>query len=251
MLYGVENLRFGYEEKPIFEDLSFQVAEAQIFCILGPSGCGKTTLLKLLSGLLRPWSGHVDDFFNGQKSFLFQEPRLVPTLTVAENLRFTTKGKMKEEDMKKAVQEALLQVDMTDFKDYYPDELSGGMAQRAAIARAFLYPSRLLFLDEPFKSLDIETKLSTIQAFESARQKNKKTVIMVTHDALVAALLGDQMMILSARPTEKRALFENPLPKEERSLHNPQTAGLEAKLYGYMLDEMPLADETKPIEKVK
>lgn len=237
MLYSVENVGFEYHGKKVFENLSFQVPQNQILCILGPSGCGKTTLLKLLAGILKPQGGTIDSFFEKQKSFLFQEPRLLPFCTVKENLYFTTGGKMSDNVIEGEIQTYLDLVRLSAYQDFYPDELSGGMQQRVSIARAFLYPSEILLLDEPFKSLDIEIKLSVIESFKLLWESNPRTTVMVTHDVLAASLLGDQIMLLSSNPTEKKAYLENQVPREDRTLENGQITELQNTLYRYFLEE--------------
>jgi NitT/TauT family transport system ATP-binding protein len=220
---------------PVLDGLSFELQPREIFCILGPSGCGKTTLLKLLAGLLTPESGQVDDFFEKEKSFLFQEPRLLPWMTVYENLCFTTKAHLEEQVLKEQIEFYLKEVRLWEYKDHYPDELSGGMQQRIAIVRAFLFPSELMLLDEPFKSLDVEIMLSVMETFKELWQRHDRTVVMITHDVLAAALLGDRIMILSEKPTKAVDVLENPVPKEERLIHNEQIGKLQSTLYRYFV----------------
>ena len=235
MSYSVENLKFSYGPVRVLDGLSFDLQQREIFCILGPSGCGKTTLLKLLAGLLKPDSGTIDPYFEKEKSFMFQEPRLLPWMTVYENLRFTTEGQLDEKILKQQIEYYLKEVRLWEYKDYYPDELSGGMQQRIAIVRAFLYPSQLMLLDEPFKSLDIEIMLSVMETFKSLWQAHGRTVIMITHDVLAAALLGDRIMILSEKPTCSVALLENPVPKENRKIQHGDIGRLQSELYGYFV----------------
>lgn len=237
MSYSVENLKFSYGPVRVLDGLSFDLEQREIFCILGPSGCGKTTLLKLLAGLLKPEAGAIDSFFEKEKSFMFQEPRLLPWMTVYENLCFTTKGQLDEKTLKQQIEYYLKEVRLWEYKDYYPDELSGGMQQRIAIVRAFLYPSQLMLLDEPFKSLDIEIMLSVMETFKSLWQAHGRTVIMITHDVLAAALLGDRIMILSEKPTQSVALIENPVPKENRKIQHADIGKLQSELYGYFVKD--------------
>lgn len=239
MLYGVEGLRFAYDKEklnqPVLDGLSFKVPHQQIFCILGPSGCGKTTLLKLLAGLLNPDQGSIDPYFQQGKSFLFQEPRLLPWYTVYENLCFTTEGHLDKNEMNLQIEHYLKAVRLWEYKDHFPDELSGGMQQRIAIVRGFLYPAEIMMLDEPFKSLDIEIKLSVMETFKDLWAESPKTVIMITHDVLAAALLGDQIMILSEQPTKMVTQIQNPVAKEERHIQHPELGKLQSHLYSYFV----------------
>lgn len=234
MSYSVEKLKFAYAQTKVLDGISFDLQEKEIFCILGPSGCGKTTLLKLLAGILKPESGLIDVFFDKEKSFLFQEPRLLPGMTVYENLVFTTKAHLDEKTLKEQIEYYLKEVRLWEYRDYYPDELSGGMQQRIAIVRAFLFPSELMLLDEPFKSLDIEIMLSVIETFKTLWHVHGRTVIMITHDVLAAALLGDRIMILSEKPTQTVALLANPVPNEMRQIQHVEIGKFQSQLYGYL-----------------
>lgn len=239
MSYSVEGLKFAYEkgkeDQWVLNGLDFNVEPEAIFCVLGPSGCGKTTLLKILAGMLEPDQGHIDPYFKGEKSFLFQEPRLLPWHTVYENLKFTTEGHMSQSEMEKQIEHYLKAVRLWEYKDHFPDELSGGMQQRIAIVRGFLYPAKLMMLDEPFKSLDIEIKLSVMETFKNLWTQSPKTVIMITHDVMAAALLGDQIMILSEKPTQVVKLMENPVPKENRQVQHEAVGRLQSELYQYFI----------------
>lgn len=235
MSYVVDQLKFAYNNMPVLDGLSFELQEKEIFCILGPSGCGKTTLLRLLAGLLTPDSGQIDPFFGQAKSFLFQEPRLLPWMTVYENLCFTTKAHLDEATMRQQIEYYLKEVRLWAYKDHYPDELSGGMQQRIAIVRAFLLPGELMLLDEPFKSLDVEIMLSVMETFKALWQRHDRTVIMITHDVMAAALLGDRIMMLSEKPTKAVSVLVNPIPKEARYIQNEAVGKLQSELYGYFI----------------
>lgn len=235
MSYAVDQLKFSYDSVQVLDGLTFELQAQEIFCVLGPSGCGKTTLLKLLAGLLTPASGQIDPFFESSKSFLFQEPRLLPWLTVYENLKFTTKAHLDEKTMAEQIEYYLKEVRLWEYRDYYPDELSGGMQQRIAIVRAFLLPGNLMLLDEPFKSLDLEMMLSVMETFKALWERHDRTVVLITHDVLAAALLGDRIMILSEKPTMVTAMIENPVPKDERKIDSEVVGRLQSELYKYFV----------------
>lgn len=235
MSFTVDRLNFSYTNENLLKEITFDIKQHEIFCILGPSGCGKTTLLKLLSGLLTPLTGTIGQSFFHEKSFLFQEPRLLPQRTVYENLKITAAHRFSPADLETAIDHYLTEVRLAEFKHHYPDELSGGMQQRVAIVRAFLNPAELMFLDEPFKSLDVEIKLSVMEVFKSLWTESPKTVLMITHDVLAAALLGDRVMILSEKPTQVVEILDNPVSRLERTVYNAETALFQSKLYTYFM----------------
>lgn len=235
MSYVVDRLKFAYDSVQVLDGLTFELQPQEIFCVLGPSGCGKTTLLKLLAGLLTPTGGQIDPFFETSKSFLFQEPRLLPWMTVYENLKFTTKAHLDEKTMAEQIEYYLKEVRLWEYKDYYPDELSGGMQQRIAIVRAFLLPGDLMLLDEPFKSLDLEMMLSVMETFKALWERHDRTVVLITHDVMAAALLGDRIMILSEKPTKAIAMIENPVSKNERKIYNEAIGKLQTDFYKFFI----------------
>ena len=200
MKYGVKNLCKDYDTLKVLDNLNIEFKEGTVTCILGPSGCGKTTLLNILSGSLDFDAGEIVGFKHESISYVFQEDRLIEWKTVKENLEFVLKDKMHKDQLNEIITRYLRAVDMEEYKNYYPNKLSGGMRQRIAIIRAFIYPSKLLIMDEPFKSLDMETKQNVMECFINLRRKEKRTCILVTHDMNEAKYLGDHLITLSAKP---------------------------------------------------
>ena len=166
----VNNISKSFDKKEILTDISLEIPDKGIFGIFGPSGCGKTTLLRILSGLEEPDSGEIKD--NKKFSVVFQEDRLMPTLTVLENVAAVS-------DEKNA-KHRLERVGLSDSLDKYPAELSGGMSRRTAIARALAFDADALILDEPFKGLEAGLKEHIARIICEYAQN--KTVILVTHD---------------------------------------------------------------------
>lgn len=200
MKYGVKNLCKNYNSLKVLDDLNIEFIEGEVTCILGPSGCGKTTLLNILSGAIDPDCGEVMGFKDESISYVFQEDRLIEWKTVKENLEFVLKAKINKTEIDEIINMYLKAVDMEEYKDYYCNKLSGGMRRRIAIIRAFIFSSNILIMDEPFKSLDVETKQNVMECFINLRKKEKRTCILVTHDLEEAQYLGDKIVTLSSKP---------------------------------------------------
>ena len=199
-----------YGEKIALENLNLDIEEGKITAILGESGAGKTTLLNVLAGLL-PYEGTVDGAEGGAPvqrgncSYLFQTTKLLPNLTAAGNLKFVLpKEKWGE------IPKLLARVGLAGRDHSYPKELSGGEKQRVAIARAFLYPHKILLMDEPFTALDLALKKSLIDIIVEFWKESGETVVFVTHDVREAALLAHRTIVLR----HGKVIFdaENPAP---------------------------------------
>ena len=208
MKISVRDLSFAYNASPLFERLSLDLdcdSSGRPTVILGPSGCGKTTLLKLLGGLLKPQGGEirVADGTTGplKTSFMFQEPRLLPWLTVLENIALPLEKEFGREEARARARFFLSLVFLDEKEGTYPNELSGGQAQRVSMARAFAWPAPALFMDEPFQSLDIPLRISlmdlclSLNEREVFSQKNR-LLVAVTHDPREALYMGGRILIL-------------------------------------------------------
>jgi len=231
MTFKVEGLYKSFGELCVLRDLNMEVEENKVICILGPSGCGKTTLLNILSGMTKPDRGIIQGFDDKIISYLFQEPRLLKWKTAYENVDFVLKDKFDKHERERIIKSNLKMMNLWEYKDFYPSKMSGGMKQRVAIARAFAYPSEILLMDEPFKSLDLELKLGLIKSFVELWSIDKRSVFFVTHDIHAALMLGDEIYILSQKPTKVRERIIIELPQRERSLKDKYILLLEEKLY--------------------
>jgi len=202
-------------------DLDFEVGDKEFVCIVGPSGCGKTTLLKCMSGLLEPTEGEVrlhDEPIDGppeKMAVVFQEysRSLFPWMTVRQNVAFPLRRKdLDGEEAKRLVQEAVEAVDLADALDRYPWELSGGMQQRVAIARALAYQPEILLMDEPFASVDAQTRADLEDLILRVQDKYGITIVFVTHDIDESVYLGDRILVLTPSPTRVQETVEVDLP---------------------------------------
>lgn len=177
-------------------DLSLEVEPGEFAVVLGPSGCGKTTLLRLISGLDLQYEGRIR-VAPGRIGFVFQDPRLLPWLSAADNVRFALDS---SPDREAKVEEGLRHVNLAAYASSYPHQLSIGMQQRVALARAFAVRPRLLLLDEPFSALDEVTAADVAEHLMELWQSERPTVLMVTHRVEEAAFFADRIWVLSAGP---------------------------------------------------
>jgi len=206
---------------PVLENIDLSVQPGEFVALLGPSGCGKSTLLRLVAGLDAPTRGAI--LADGQpirrpdpsRILVFQDPTLFPWATIWSNVAtgLDVRGVLKRE--KSRVDEALALVDLTAFADAFPHQLSGGMAQRASLARALVNDPALLLLDEPLGKLDSLTRLTLQTELVSLWQRNGFTALLVTHDVEEALLLSSRIIVFSERPARIKAefRFEKPYPR--------------------------------------
>ena len=190
-----ENVSFSYGEKKILEDFSFSAKEGEATAILGPSGFGKTTLLELAAGFLKPQSGKIAPF-SGKASFIFQEDRLLPWKTALENLLAVNVSKER-------ALEYLEKVGISDSAEKYPEELSGGMCRRLAIARALAFGGEAFFFDEPLRGLDIKTSSEILELIKA--DTSGKTAFIITHSPAEAFYLCERIIVAGGKPFEIKA----------------------------------------------
>lgn len=219
----VERLHHAYAPGQVaITELTFEVHAGEIVTIVGPSGCGKTTLLKALAGLLRPAGGTirlqnqiVDDVPKGL-AVVFQEysRSLLPWATVGANVELPLRYQSLEPDVsRQRVKDSLSAVGLSHVVDRFPWQLSGGMQQRVAIARALAYQPTLLLMDEPFASVDAQTRADLEDLVAEVRDRFAITIVLVTHDIDEAVYLSDRVIALSASPSRILAEIPVPLPR--------------------------------------
>lgn len=193
------------KEISVLEDINLNILPGEFVCVIGQSGCGKTTLLRLLASLETDYSGEIlvdGKKINGpsiNRGVVFQDHRLLPWLTVEKNIGLGLK-KLNSKEKKKIIQEHIDLVGLNGFENSNPSQLSGGMSQRAAIARALVNRPEILLLDEPLGALDALTRMYMHKEIERIWNAEKITMIMVTHDVEEAIYLSDKIVIMSARP---------------------------------------------------
>ncbi len=240
-------------------DVTFSVGDGEFVCVVGPSGCGKTTLLKCIAGLLRPSSGDV--LLRGRPvtgppealALVFQEysRSLMPWASVRNNVLLPLRHKrLGRGERARLVEESLESVGLTRFIDHYPWQLSGGMQQRVAIARALAYQPSILLMDEPFASVDAQTRGDLEDLILQVREEYGITILFVTHDIDESVYLADRVVVLTHSPTEVKEIVEVDLPKPRDQIATKETAEfayLRAHVYRLIRREMtavtPVADD--------
>jgi NitT/TauT family transport system ATP-binding protein len=243
----------GEDAVEAIADIDLDVGENEFVCIVGPSGCGKTTLLKCMSGLLAPTSGEIslhDERIDGppeKMALVFQEygRSLYPWMSVRQNVAFPLRRKkLGKQEASRLVERAVESVALTGFLDRYPWELSGGMQQRVAIARALAYQPEILLMDEPFASVDAQTRADLEDLILDVRHQYGVTVVFVTHDIDESVYLGDRIVVLTPSPTKVLETLEVDLPAERDQLETkerPEFARLRAHVYRSIKREQPAA----------
>ena len=215
----------------VLKDVSLTVGDGEIVALIGPSGCGKTTLLDIISGLSQPDSGTV---IGGENiSYMFQSARLLPWRTVYENIRLVREDVSPEE-----IHELIKAVGMEGFANYYPDQLSGGMAKRCALARAFHYQGTHLLMDEPFQGLDYGIRMEMIAMLLSVWKKHRQGILFVTHEIDEALTVASKIVLLRARPMTIRDVISLP-GKEGRDPSSPELTAIRQEIIHAITEKIP------------
>ncbi len=200
----IRHVSKAYENLPVIDDLSLLVNDREIVALTGPSGCGKTTFLNLISGLEKPDAGEIRGA-DIRISYMFQNTRLLPWRTVYDNIRLVN-----EEAGRDAVMELIEAVGLAGFENYYPSQISGGMAKRCALARAFHYQGELLLMDEPFQGLDYGLRMEMLAMTLRIWRERKPSILFVTHEIDEALTVASRIAVLSRRPSTIQKEFELP-----------------------------------------
>lgn len=220
--------------------VSLDIMENEFICVVGPSGCGKSTLLNVIAGLLEPTSGAV--YVDGkevtgpgpERGVVFQQYALFPWLTVLKNVQFGLKLQgVSEAESKETAMKYLKMVDLEQFADSYPKELSGGMKQRVAIARAYAVNPQVLLMDEPFGALDAQTRYLMQEELQRIWEAEKRTVIFVTNNIEEALYLADRILVLTNCPSTVKKEYIIDLPRP-RNLVSPEFLALRKEITSIM-----------------
>lgn len=250
MMFQCQHLSKDYQTREglvqALDDVNFSANKEEFICLVGSSGCGKTTLLKLIAGLEKPTSGRItfhDDPPHGYHhvAMVFQEHGLFPWMTVLDNVAFglETRGVGRQERHEQA-RTFIQKVGLDRFTYNFPHELSVGMRQRVGIARAFLADPQMLLMDEPFGSLDTQTKLVLQEELLRIWVEYRKTIIYVTHDIGEAVLLGDRVLVMTAHPGRIREEIHIPLsrPRDISNVERPEISEIKWHIWKILEDEV-------------
>src|SRR5918911_1811943 len=227
-----------------FEDLNLDVRENETLCVVGPSGCGKTTLLRCLAGLLETTEGRV--YLDGKPIsephpsvvMVFQHFGLFPWKTVADNVAYGLKLRGVSRDRcAELIRPHLELVGLTGFEQMYPYQLSGGMQQRAGLARALVLDPEVLLMDEPFGALDAQTRELLQEELLRILEREQRTMVFITHSIDEAIVLGDRIVVMSTRPGRVREVLEVDLPRP-RSVQDARNSPRYAELRQHIWEEL-------------
>lgn len=238
----IENVVKEYDSRngkvTALNGVNLDIAENEFITVVGPSGCGKSTLLNIIAGLEKPTQGKV--YSDGKeitgtgtdRGVVFQQYALFPWLTVRQNVRFglELQGKSKAE-ADEIAEKYIKMVDLQDFVDHYPKELSGGMKQRVAIARAYAVNPSILLMDEPFGALDAQTRTQLQEELIKTWERERKTCFFITHDVDEAIILGSRVVIMSARPGRIKEVVDITIPHPRNQATKMSKEFLDVKNY--------------------
>lgn len=215
----IHNVSKSFDDVRVLNGFSLDVRPGSFVSLIGPSGCGKSTLLRIIGGLEKQYDGTV--FLDGERvtragsdrGFAFQGSNLFPWLTVQGNVAFGLKARKIYREKKQDVMDIIKLVGLSGFEDSYPHQISGGMQQRASLARALVGHPKVLLLDEPLGALDAFTRMNLQDEILRIKNENDMTMLMVTHDVDEAIYMSDRVVVMSARPSRVEAVIDIDLPR--------------------------------------
>lgn len=215
----IHSVNKSFDEVRVLNDFNLDIEPGSFVSLIGPSGCGKSTLLRIIGGLEKQYEGTV--FLDGERvtragsdrGFAFQGSNLFPWLTVSGNVAFGLKARKIYKDKKQDVADIIKLVGLNGFEDSYPHQISGGMQQRASLARALVGHPKVLLLDEPLGALDAFTRMNLQDEILRIKNENNMTMLMVTHDVDEAIYMSDRVVVMSARPSRVEAVIDIDLPR--------------------------------------
>lgn len=207
----LENVSISFyslsNELDVLKDINFALHKGEILAIVGPSGCGKSTILNIISGLLKPTKGNVK--VNGKTGYMFQKDNLLEWRTIYQNITLVLEIKhLKDKKYYAKIDDLLKKYGLWEFRNSYPNELSGGMRQRVALIRTLILNPNILLLDESFSALDYQTRLLVNEDVYNIIKEEEKSTILVTHDISEAIAMADRIILLSKRPASIKKIYE-------------------------------------------
>jgi NitT/TauT family transport system ATP-binding protein len=235
-----DHISHRFDALDVLDDVSFTVGSGEVVAIVGPSGCGKSTLLSILGGLLKPSYGQAElrgapppDSLN-PLTFVFQDFALLPWCTVEENVEFVLlHTRLSATERSAIIGDALRRTGLTDFRGAWPKQLSGGMRQRVGIARALAINPTILLMDEPYGALDVQTRELLQDELLNIWEKQRKTVVFVTHSIEEALYLADRIVVMSPRPGRIEQVIQVPFarPRRDEIKSTPQFLDLRRDIW--------------------
>lgn len=246
----LKNISHFYGAVEVLKDISLNIPQGQIICLIGPSGCGKSTLLRFLGGLERPSSGEVLQIGNpppgslNPLTYVFQHFALLPWRTVEGNIRLVLEDhKISRLEMDEIVTDVLDRTRLTDFRTALPKQLSGGMRQRVAISRALAVRPAVMLMDEPLSALDSQTRELLMDDLVALWTRQPFTSVYVTHNLNEAVRLGHRVVVLSRRPGQISEIVDIDIPLSDRHLGDPLLEEKQKQLWDLMREEAMAADK--------
>lgn len=246
----LQNIGHSYEDFEVLNDITLDIPDGNIVCVIGPSGCGKSTLLRFIGGLEKPAQGQVlqvgalPEGCLNPLTYIFQDFALLPWRTVAGNVSLVLEDHgIKGKNAEGIIRDVLSRTRLLDFADALPKQLSGGMKQRVAIARALAVKPALLLMDEPLSALDSQTRELLMDDLVTLWNKQPFTAVYVTHNLAEAVRLGHQVVVLSRRPGRIREIIKIEKPLGSRSFGDPDLDAFQKQLWDLMREEARAADE--------
>jgi len=241
-----DHISHRFDALEVLDDVSFTVRSGEVVAVVGPSGCGKSTLLSILGGLLQPsagsaqWRGAPPAESLNPLTFVFQDFALLPWCTVEQNVEFPLlHTALAVAERRAVVDDALRRTGLSDFRDTYPKQLSGGMRQRVGIARALAVRPAILLMDEPLSALDSQTRELLMEDFVRLLADGSMGAVYVTHNLEEAVRLADRIVVLSRRPGRVREVVTIPLTRVERGdiAARGQLLALQSELWSLIREE--------------
>lgn len=245
----LEGISHSYDDFEVMRDITLDVPDGQIVCIVGPSGCGKSTLLRFIGGLERPKAGRVMQLGEPPEgclnplTYIFQDFALLPWRTVAGNISLVLEDHgIRGAAARNIIDDVLARTKLTDFAEALPKQLSGGMKQRVAIARALAVKPAVMLMDEPLSALDSQTRELLMDDLVDLWSRQPFTAVYVTHNLAEAVRLGHSVVVLSRRPGQIREIVHIAKPLAERGFGDPDLDAQQKHLWQLMRDEARAAD---------